>query len=165
MSKNQGVTLIELIIVIAIIGILTAGSYFGANMLGLGSAKSTVRRISSMLNAVQLENMTRSKTCYLLISEAEGKYYLSVRFGTEEKEREKLKLVRGQIRYTTNDGTTRLISSTPEPGVAAEICFRKDTGGLAPNTKGEIIRQIEVTSAGSSYTIHLVEATGKHYIE
>jgi prepilin-type N-terminal cleavage/methylation domain-containing protein len=165
MRKNQGVTIIELIIVMAIIGIITAGSYFGANMLGLGSAKSTVRRISSMLDAVQLENMTKSKTYYLVLSEEEGNYYLSVRCGTEGTEREKLKLVRGQMKYTTSDGITRLISGTPEPEVTAEICFKKDTGGLALNTKGEMIRRIEVSSAGRSYTIHLVEATGKHYIE
>ncbi len=164
MRNNQGITLVELIIVMAIIGVISAGSFISANMLGLGTAKSTVRRIASMLDSVQIENMTKSKSTDLIISEDGGSYYLTIKSGTLELGREKLKLVKGQITYTRNDGTTWLISAGPEP-VTAELCFRKDTGGFAPNSKGEIIRRIEVSSAGSTYAIHLVEATGKYYIE
>ena len=174
MKNNQGVTLIELIIVIAIAGILAGGSIFGARMLGIGSAKRYVNRINSMLDYVQMENMTKNKTHYLIIREENGSYIMEVKAGSQATSpiisREELKLVRGEITYQKkNDGTTFLVSSTPVPGrdisTKLEVCFQKDTGGIALNTQNEIITRVEVTSAGSSYTIYLVEATGKHYID
>lgn len=174
MKNNQGITLIELIIVIAITGILAGGSIFGVRMLGIGSAKRNVNRINSMLDYVQLENMTKSKTHYLIIQEIDGSYIMKVRAGSQADSpiisEEELKLVRGEITYQKKgDMKTYLVNSNSVPGrdvsPALEVCFQKDTGGIALNTSNEIITRIEVTSAGSSYTIYLVEATGKHYID
>ncbi len=174
MKNNQGVTLIELIIVMAIASILAGGSIIGVRLLGVGSAKRNANRIDSMLDFVQLQNMTKSKVHYLIISEENGTYVMKVRAGAGTEDpilaKEELKLVRGEITYQRKyDGTTYLLSSTPVPGRTIspklEICFRKDTGGVSMNTQGDIITRIGVTSAGRSYTIHLVEATGKHYID
>lgn len=173
-KNNQGVTLIELIVVMAIAGILAGGSIFGARVLGMGSAKRYVNRINSMLDYVQLENMTKNKTHYLMIREENGSYIMEVRAGSQPDSliisSEKLKLVRGEITYQDkNSGKTYLVNSAPVPGrdvsPVLEVCFQKDTGGIAMNTYSEIITRIKVTSSGSSYTIFLVEATGKHYID
>ncbi len=174
MKNNQGVTLIELIVVMAIAGILAGGSIVGVRMLGVGSAKRNVNRINSMLDYVQLENMTKSKTHYLVIREDDGSYIMEVRAGAQETSpiisKEELKLVRGEITYYDKiEEKTYLVSSNPVPGreisPKLEICFQKDTGGIAMNTHNEIITRIGVTSGGSSYSIYLVEATGKHYID
>lgn len=172
MKDNQGFTLIELIVVMLIVGVLSAGSIFGANILGLGSAKSTVDRISTMLNYVQVENMTKSETYYLVIekSTTDNNYYLSVYRGSNPISSEKLKLTRGEITFQIEGNPTQfLISDVAVEGREwrdkLEVCFSKDTGGVSENTLSETVVQIGVSAAGSSYTIHLVTITGKHYID
>ncbi len=171
MNDNQGFTLIELIVVIIIVGVLSAGSVLGANILGLGSARSTVNRINTMLNEVQIENMTKNKSYFLMIYEVNGDYHLRVEAGAQKISDEKLKLVRGEITYRTKDGSTFLVRENSVEGrntqQKLEVTFRKDTGGVAENRKPdpEVVTRIDVISAGRSYTIFLVEATGKHYIE
>jgi prepilin-type N-terminal cleavage/methylation domain-containing protein len=170
MKNNQGFTLIELIIVIIIVGVLSAGTVLGADILGFGSARSTVNRINTMLDEVQIENMTKNKSYYLIVYQQNGDYYLRVEAGTQVISREKLELKRGEITYRESDSsTTYLVSETAVEGrdtmSKVEVSFQKDTGGIKENRGNEIITQIGVSSAGSSYTIYLVEATGKHYIE
>ncbi|HKL79080.1 MAG TPA: prepilin-type N-terminal cleavage/methylation domain-containing protein [Mobilitalea sp.] len=171
MRDNRGFTLIELIVVMLIVGVLAIGSILGVKVLGFGSTQSTVKRIDSMLNYLQIENMTRSKPFYMIIEEADGKYFLSVQKDTIEISREELELVRGEITYVTKSGMTYLVHENEITGrdtsKKLEITFKKDTGGVGENraTPPETITKIIVSTNSRSYTIRLVEVTGKHYIE
>ena len=171
MKDNRGFTLIELIVVMLIAGILAVGTILGVSVLGFGTAKSTVERIDSMLTYVKTENMTKSKPIYLIIEEVDGKYYISVQKDTLEISREKLELVRGEISYVTKSGITYLVNNSEVTGRVTsqrlEVTFKKDTGGVRENRaiSPEIITQIIISTDSRTYTIRLVEVTGKHYIE
>lgn len=173
MKDNQGFTLIEFIIIIVIVSLLSIGSMLGADMLGYGKTKSTISKIDEMLDFVQMENMTKNDISYLVISEDSGNYFLSVmrKDGSNwiSKTHEKLKLKKGEINIKNKDGSGYLISGSDVVGreerSRCEISFSKETGGILRNDMGEVISEISVKGGGISYTINLVEVTGKHYIE
>jgi len=168
MKDNRGFTLIELIVVMVIMGIIAIGSMVGYNMLGSGSAQSTAQRISSMLDYVQLENMTKNKTYIMAISQNNvGNYILSVEEESSPNNivisREKLELKNGEITFRySGEITENLISFNP--AVRLEVSFDKSTGGFK-QISGKTITKIGLSASGRSYSILLVEVTGKHYIE
>lgn len=175
MKDNHGFTLIELIVVMVIMGIITVGSITGYQLLNKGSAQSTTERISSILDYVQLLNMKKNKNYYMLIEKKSGVYKISVMSESVPNDRteleEELKLRSGgEITFQYNgDLNDYLISDTPVAGrnvKKLEVCFSKDSGGFIPNgLDGGIANRIKITDSKSSYTIRLVEITGKHYIE
>ncbi|NLJ97633.1 MAG: prepilin-type N-terminal cleavage/methylation domain-containing protein [Clostridiales bacterium] len=180
MKKNQGFILVELIIVIAIISILSLGTALSVGLLGYGNAKSATGRIATMLDKVRVENMTKKEQYYLVIYKENKDYYLSVQtlkdgIKTKTKE-EKLKLKKGKISFLDTRGNLYYVSSdSSESNVKEElvVTYTKDTGSLMDTRvfsgsllgEEEIVRTIFVECNNISYKIHLVEATGKHYVD
>lgn len=172
MKDNRGFTLIEFIVVMLIVAALSTGTILSARMLGLGSAKSTIGRISALLDYVQVENMTKSKPYFLVIEEASDKYYAVIYRDTEAISSEKLDLTRGELTCIINEGavnTEYLVNSSAVTGrntiPRIKICFGKETGSIIEYDGSHLVKQIAVSAAGSTYRIRLVTATGRHYLE
>jgi prepilin-type N-terminal cleavage/methylation domain-containing protein len=177
MKNNRGFTLIELIVVMVIMGIVAVGSVTSYHILDSRSSKNATERIQSVLDYVQMENMTKKNTYSMRIAKdsASGNYKLSVirrmSVSMEQIEMEEiLELKNGELTFQiSGDATQYLVSSLPVIGrqvmESIEISFRKDTGGLNEYTPGNMITRIGITSSGRTHYIRLVATTGKHFIE
>lgn len=165
MKDNRGFTLIELIVVMLIMAIVAVGSMAGYNLLYMASSKHTCERIVTLLDSVQMENMTKSKTYYMEIYQEDDAYIMRIISQNasgviQEEEAESLELKNGRITFEAGG-----LSYTVESGTKLEVGFYKDTGAVKQNRAGYIITRIGVTSGGTTSYIRLVTATGKHYIE
>lgn len=176
MRDNHGVTLIELIVVMIIMGILAGGLVFGVQRLDSGNVNSTAKCIKTVLSQVRMENMSKDKPFYLVIEEKDQNYYVSIQIKDAEGRvseiimKDKLDLKKGNITfYYKDDPTEYYLRETVLEGrqtkTRLEVSFRKDTGGLKANTDGALVNRIKINAGGKSYSIRLVEATGKYYVE
>lgn len=173
LSDNKGFTLIELIIVIAIIAIISLGTVLGVGILGYGNAKSATARIKSLSDYARIENMTKKEKYFLVIYHQDKDYFISIQTEKDgirtNKKTEKLDLRKGSISFQNKDGNNYLISSIAIEGVNVrdklELEFTKDTGGLKSNYLGEMVKFLEVECNNISYKIYFVEATGKAYVD
>lgn len=170
-KNNQGVTLVELIVVILIMGILAGTAMIGMKSIDAGNAQSTVNRVSALLDYVQVENMSKDKTYYLVIEKSGSSYIAKVQYDQSGTRKdvltEKLKLKDGAVTYYTNAGaaeTAYTVDDIAVPSVTLEISYNKGSGDFHIGSSGEI-KRIVISAAGRTHTIYLVTATGKHYIE
>jgi prepilin-type N-terminal cleavage/methylation domain-containing protein len=161
-KNNKGFSLVELIIVLAILAVVTSVSIVGLGYLFNTNVKSTIRKINSSL--LKTQSYTTSKSSggrdvgMRLTVDGSGNYcvqYLGI--GQEDEVIGKSNLT---IRCHKTDGSTTTVSSTP-----VDIYFDRSTGGLlsveesVPDVYWE---KIEILVGGTSKGIVTIsKVTGK----
>lgn len=163
-KNNQGVTLVELIVVIIIIGILAGGTMVGIKSLDSGNTRSTMERIDALLDYTRLLNMSKENDYKLVINQEGGVFQAIIQSttesGTETVLTEKLKLKAGNITYTSSLGSFSIA------GVySLKIGYTKNAGRIIIYPDEGEIKSITISGGSRSYTIQLVTATGKHYLK
>lgn len=153
---------------------IAGGTIVGLNSLDSQNAMSSVNRLNALLDNVQVENMSKSNSYYLVVEKKGDNFEAKVQYdeGGTRKDviTEKLKLKNGVITYVTKDNTAEhnyTVSDSVTPPVNLDISFDKSSGSILPKLpdRVEYVKSITISAAGRSYTIRLVTATGKHYIE
>lgn len=172
-KDNSGITLVELIVVMAIISVISVSTIIGVGILGYGNAKSAAGRIRALSDNVRIENMTKKETYYLVIHQVNKDYCLTIQTEKdglrEDKMTKKLDLGNGRISFQDTEGIYYIVSSEPieDENVcdSLELTFKRETGGLKEYDTDKWVKTITVESGNKSYNIHLVAATGKAYID
>ena len=160
MRNNQkGMTLIEIIIVIALIGILAGSSVALIGHIGYANTKKTVETIDAALDKQQSVAMSKKENPYLYIYKRDDGYYMK----------------QLSSKLDTLDDTKLDGSGTKISGKDAEIRINSETGTLVD---GDTIIRIMYQKNGvfhtdtnidaivikgkGTYKITLVKETGKH---
>jgi hypothetical protein len=172
-------------VVLVIIGIIAGGATIGIKNLDSGNATASVKRINALIDYVRVQNMSKDKSYYLVLKEESGAFYAEVQYDVGSVGirkivlKERLKLKNGSITYVCNPGgdpaadKSFTVYSNAISSVSLELSFIKESGALTKilepgasiGSELTYVKRIMVSAAGRSYTINLVAATGKHYIE
>ncbi len=167
--NNKGFSLIELIIVIAILSIVTSTVVVGIGYLYSSNVKSTLKKMNSALMKTQSYTTTKAlenRDVKLKITKDGTGCVLHYVDSTDADiagmESEKIGNNKISVALEYSDGTSQLVD-TSNPGY---VCFDRATGGLLPDTVGgKYLKKIYVSNTsnpvGSGMYITISKITGK----
>lgn len=183
MKRNEGFSLVELIVIIAIIAVLGTATVAGTGMLTGWNMNKCVEMLDGGLSETRVSAMSKGAAYLTITRDTEGNYYMEMTGSPEEK------IASGNISitYTTQvEGSTELVEgieiTTAKPLI---LTYDRASGAFSPMvesydlengvcnfvTSGENSSHVYCTSleisAGESKSvmIRLVRSTGKHSIE
>ncbi len=172
MRNDKGMSLAEIILVIAILAIFAGGAIGGMSYIRYGNAKTCASEINAALDRVRLEAMSRAEKPFLYIYQSGDSYYMKV--STEPATEALLdatgtRLGNRQLRlfYETTVSASSIEIGNFASGSYMQLGFEKGTGGISANpADSSYYNKIMVADSDGTprYTITLVKATGKHFI-
>lgn len=161
-NRTKGFSMIEMIVVICIIGIMTAMATLGLGYIQSGNIRSAANSISSDLSRLKYDAMSKEDMPFMYIYNVGGKYYVYCSekevAATELTAANGTSLCNSNCKITFNGGTE--VAS----GNYISIAYKK-SGGLSTKSKlTNEINDITVSKADGSgaYVITIYKETGKH---
>ena len=172
-KNNKGMSLVEIIIVIAIVGILAVASFSMAGNIKYANTQKTVESIEDKLDNLQITTMSKATKQYLYIYRVGGSYYAKVSSTATSNRNDALFDDQGTklsnsaltISYKPHVGDSKVLVGSDN---FIRICYNRAGAfyypGSGSTTLGTNCDKIYVNGS-REYVITLVEETGKHYVE
>lgn len=168
-NRQKGFSMIEMIIVIAIMGIFTALATIGFGYLKSGNVKAAAKNIDSNLTKLKLDTMSKDKKPYMCIYKVGSDTYMLCTTDTTitPNASNGQKIGNGNVEIVANG---EKLSGSKKIYVA----FKKGSGAFTEEfddrKKQTVVKNPDSTivvksQKGTSYVIHMIRDTGKHYIE
>ena len=156
---QNGITLVEIIIVIAIIGILASTSVMMIGHLHYANTQKVVRTLDSSLDALQVRTMSKAGSSYLYIYKLDNGYYTRVLSDTKLTS-DGTKLCNNTIKIRKDSSTGEELTEPGAGGTFIKIAYKK-TAFYDDCTN---VNAIYIDGV-PAYTIRLVKDTGRHFTE
>lgn len=163
--NEAGVTLIEIIIVLAIIGILASASVLLIGHLHYADTERVINNIDTTMNELQIKNISKAEQSYLYIYHLSDGYYMRILsddlsgFDSSKLNGDGTKLSNNTIEiYGTDAGGSRVTIK----GTANYIKVSYTKSGSFDSSKTNV-KEIAIEGTPQQ-TLTLVFDTGKHFI-
>ena len=163
--NEAGVTLIEIIIVLAIIGILASASVLLIGHLHYADTERVINNIDTSMNELQIKNISKAEQSYLYIYHLSDGYYMRILsddlsgFDSSKLNGDGTKLSNNTVEiYGTDAGGSRVAIK----GTANYIKVSYTKSGSFDSSKTNV-KEIAIEGTPQQ-TLTLVFDTGKHFI-
>lgn len=166
-KDRSGFTLIELIVIIAVMSILTGVVFYSINLLGYADTVKCANRIDNGLSSLRLNTMSRTGEYVMYLYRYDGSYYICTVNGDSgaaelenpvlnEETGTKVGSSRVTISVCGQDGGYKEL----EAGSPVSFRYYKNSGAFKSDWK-----EIKITGGGKTSTVKMALMTGKHYVE
>jgi len=160
--NQAGMTLIELIVVILIIGILSAGAVAGVSYVNRMDASNTGEKLVSLLDRTRVYTISANGTVTLELKKEGNTYYGTLK--NDGTVVDKVSLGSGNLKIkatkTVTSGGVSVDQTLNINSVTAYvISYKKDNGAFA-----EAYKQIKIEGSKTRY-IQMVHTTGRSYLK
>lgn len=159
-NRHKGFSMMELIVVIAIIGLFTGLSSIGLQYIQAGNIKSTAKSIDSNLTKLRLDTMRKAEKPIMYLYKVGDDYYMLCT--TDDS----VARDRNNGTHIGNSNTKITVDGTVLGSTEMKVKFKKGSGAFADDSDARSSILVEKKNGkGTSYKIILVPDTGKHYME
>lgn len=156
-TERDGFSLVEMIIVIAVMAVLVGTIALSYNLLRAADTKGAANEINSGLSDLKSKSMATNKTIYMHLYQLNGTYYIA--YSEDETftpTEEALDIGDDSMQITYKDE-----SGVVHPVSMVHIKMQKKDGAFA-----QAPTEITVSAdRAPTRTVHLIKDTGKHYVE
>ncbi|MDD7714174.1 MAG: prepilin-type N-terminal cleavage/methylation domain-containing protein [Lachnobacterium sp.] len=161
LRDQRGITLVEIIIVIAIVGILASTAVMMIGHLHYADTQKVMKTLDASLNQLQVKSISKSGNYYLYIYHLDNGYYEQILPDNLSEEFDATKLTKDGTKLSNN--TIKLCQDGTE---LAENSFMKIayTKQATFDTANTTVQTILIDGV-PKYSIRLVMETGKHFVE
>ena len=161
MKSKKGFTLVELLVVVAIIGVLAGVVGLSISTIGASSAQKAASQLNSYISMVRTKCISRAGAPYARIYLDEGVVCCEYFEDGISVEREEITDKGLSIRWSYGDEEDMELGNLAENGL--KLSFARSTGALKePTPDGELI--FTISGGGKTYTVTVVAVTGNHQV-
>ncbi len=156
--NNAGMSLVEIIVVVLIMGVLSAGAMVGFSFIRSRDASSAAESLVTVLNRAKLQTTASSgenDVQLQIVLESDGYYGKILQSGTEI---DKVEIGDNAltIAYAENDSDTPIAINSSTPCV---ISYYKSNGAYSSDYTRLVVK------GSKTVTVRMVTSTGRCYIE
>lgn len=165
LRDQNGITLVEIIIVIAIIGILASTSVMMIGHLHYADTQKVVKTLDSSLDALQVKTMSKTGNYYMYVYRLDNSFYMRILpddisgFDTTKFTKDGTRLCNSTITiYGKKAGAS---SEVTDKSYVIKVAYTKSALFDSASTN---VDEIYIDGV-PDYTLKLVMDTGKHFVQ
>lgn len=163
--KNRGITLLEVLLVVAVLGILVGMGSSSMNKARFADARVCADYIESYLNELRLKALTNKGEAYLIIfQDTDKNYYITIQnnYTVSYHKKQGKKIANSRVKIIgVSDSFEQQVEGETGQRIILSMC--RETGALKP-VDSTVYSSILIVSNKKKYRIVFIKKTGRYLV-